>query len=379
MKYIDEVEIISKKVILRCDYNVPINDGVIDDDSRIVKSLTTINYLLDKNCSLIIMSHLGKVKSEEDKKKNSLKLVSERLSELLHMDVKFIEEPVGMEVLKACKDLHNGEIILLNNTRYCDIPDKLESSNDEGLSEYWSKLGDIFVLDAFGSMHRNHASVSGISRFLPTYYGLLVKEEMLGLNPVVNNVSTPFGVFMGGAKIDDKLGYIKYLLPKCNYLMIGGGIANSFLSAAGYNVGDSLKTDDPEILNELKQLLNDYKDKIVLPIDFVFDGNAIMDLGPKSIAKYLKLFSICKTIFMNGSCGKFEDERFKDGTVSLIEGFKNIDAYKVAGGGDTLNAINSNNLVTAFNFLSTGGGASLEYVSKGTLESLEFIDKNSKF
>lgn len=378
MKYIDEVGIENKKVLIRCDYNVPIKDGVIDDDSRIVKSLKTLNYLLEKNCSLVIMSHLGKVKTKEDKENNSLKVVAEKLSELLKKEVKFLEEPVGMEVLNTCKNMKSGDIVLLNNTRYCDVPEKLESSNDEGLSEYWSKLGEVFVLDAFGSMHRNHASVSGISRFLPTYYGLLVKEEMQGLNLVVNNVSTPFGVFMGGAKIDDKLGYIKYLLPKCDYLLIGGGIANSFLVAAGYNVGDSLKTDDPAILEELKQLLNDYKDKIIMPIDFVFDGTAIMDLGKKSIDKYLKILSICKTIFMNGSCGKFEDERFKEGTVSLISGLKNIDAYKVAGGGDTLNAINSNGLTECFNFLSTGGGASLEYVSQGTLESLEFIDKNSQ-
>lgn len=374
MTYIDEIDLSNKKVVIRCDYNVPIKDGKVEDDSRIVKSLNTLKFLLEKNCSLVIMSHLGKIKSEEDKSKNTLAPVAEILSQKLNREVKFLANPVGMEVLKTCKDLQNGEVVLLENTRYCDIPEKLESSNDEGLSEYWSKLGDIFVVDAFGSMHRAHSSVAGISKYLPTYYGFLIKEEIEGLKPVVENPIKPFGVFMGGAKIDDKLGYIKYLLPKCDYLMVGGGIANSFLHAAGYNVGESLKTDDPEIINELKQLMETYKDKLILPVDFEFSGKAIYDLGAKSIEKYNKYFNKCKTIFMNGSCGKFEEKEFAKGTIDLISNFRNIDAYKVAGGGDTLNVVNEYSLNDAFNFLSTGGGASLEYVSEGHHAAIDYIE-----
>lgn len=229
IKYIDSYDISDKKIVLRCDFNVPIEDGVITDNSRIEKALKTINYLLEKNNSLIILSHLGRVKSKEDKINNTLKPVAYELSKLLKRKVTFLSEPVGTNVITTCKNMKMGDVILLENTRYCDYPEKLESTNDENLAKYWASLGDVFVLDAFGSMHRNHASVSGISKYIPTYFGLLVKEELTNLEKVTFNQEKPFGVLMGGAKVDDKIQYIKDILPKCDYLLLGGGIANSFL------------------------------------------------------------------------------------------------------------------------------------------------------
>lgn len=377
MRYIDEVNIENKKVILRCDFNVPMENGKILDDTRLIKSLKTINYLLDKNCSLILLSHLGRVKTPEDKINNSLSPVAVRLGQLLNKNITFISNPVGMDVLNKCKMLRNGEIILLENTRYCDYPEKLESGNDENLAKYWSVLGDVFVVDAFASLHRLHTSVSGISRFLPTYYGLLVKEEINGLKPVIDNIERPFTVFMGGAKVDDKLGYIKNLLKKCDYLLVGGGIANSFLYACGFNIMDSLCTSDEITLAEIKGLLNEYKGKIILPIDFVIDDNKILDLSIKSVNKYTDYFKKSKTIFINGTCGKFEEKAYAKGTYLLFSSLKEIDAYKVAGGGDTLNAINSFNLNDNFSFLSSGGGASLEYISSGKLKAIDYIEDKS--
>lgn len=375
MKYIDEVQLTGKKVLLRCDFNVPIENNVISDNSRIIKSLKTINYLLSQNCSLVLISHLGRIKTREDKAKNSLKIVANELSKLLNKEVKFVNNPVGMDALLACKNLNPGEIVLLENTRYCDYPEKLESKNDANLAKYWASFGDVFVVDAFGSLHRAHASVAGISKWLPTYYGLLVKEEIEGLNPVINNIMHPFGVFMGGAKVDDKLKYIKDILPKCDYLLIGGGIANSFLYACGYDVQDSLCTTDEITLEELRTLVKSYKGKIIMPVDFTIEENKILDLGVKSIDKYTKYLETCNTIFINGTCGKFEEKRFAKGTVSLFSNLKNINAYKVAGGGDTLNVINEYKLNDVFSFLSSGGGASLEYISSGHLEAVDFINK----
>lgn len=377
MRYIDEVNIKNKRVILRCDFNVPISDGKIIDNSRIIRSLKTINLLLKNNNSLILMSHLGRVKTSEDKPKNSLRVVAKELSRLLNREVKFLPEPVGMETLKVCKSLRNEAVVLIENTRYCDFPERLESNNDLNLAKYWSTLADVFVVDAFGSLHRNHASVSGISNYLPTYIGLLVKEEINNLKPVVFNVKRPFMVFMGGGKVDDKLKYIKSLLKKCDKLLVGGGIANAFLYACGYDIGESLCTSDEMTLEEIRDLIKEYKDKIIMPIDFVIEDNKILDLGERTIAKYTKYLEESKTIFINGTCGKFEEPGYAVGTKALFANLKNIDAIKIAGGGDTLNAINEFGLSENFTFLSSGGGASLEYISYNNLAALDYINKKS--
>lgn len=376
VRYIDEENIKNKKVLLRCDFNVPIQNGIIKDETRIIKALKTIEYLLENNCAVILMSHFGRVKSREDKINNSLKLVAEKVGNLLGKDVKFMPEPVGMDVLSAACKLNYGELMMLENTRFCDYPENLESGNDLNLAKYWASLADIFVVDAFATLHRCHASVAGISKFIPTYYGFLVKEEMVNLAPTIDNIERPFGVFMGGAKVDDKLKYIKNVLKKCDYLFLGGGIANSFLYACGYDVLDSLYTKDEKILKEIKVLYDENKDKIIMPVDFVIEENKILDLNTKSIEKYLSYLKNCKTIFINGTCGKFEDRRYANGTISLFKGLKDIDAIKIAGGGDTLNAINSFDLEESFTFLSSGGGASLEYISSSALKAIDFAKNN---
>ena len=378
MKYIDEANIDHKKVLIRCDLNVPIEDGVITDDSRIKKSIKTIEYLLARHCSVIIMSHLGRIKVSEDKEKNTLKDVAPILEKYLGRNVTFVSSPVGKDALLTCKNMKEEDVILLENTRFCDFPEKLESSNDLELAKYWASFADVFVCDAFGSLHRAHASVAGIANYLPTYFGFLVKDEMESLKPVVKDIAHPFGVFMGGAKVDDKLKYIKDILPRCDYLLLGGGIANSFLYALDYDIGDSLCTSDEITLGELRKLYEENKGKIILPVDFVFEDSKIMDLGEKSIARYTKCLSLCKTIFVNGTCGKFEDKKYALGTYNLFNNLKNVDAYKVAGGGDTLNFINSYHVINSFDYLSSGGGASLEYVSSSFLEAVKYIESVNK-
>ena len=375
MNYIDSVDITNKKVILRCDLNVPIKDGKVLDDTKIKKSIKTISYLLNNNCSVIILSHLGRIKTSVDKLENSLKPCQKILEDNLNQEVIFLDNPVGMNVITTCKNLKPKQVVLLENTRFCDFPEKLESRNDLGLAKYWSVLGDVFVIDAFASLHRLHASVAGIANYLPTYFGFLVKDEIEGLNPVIKDIKKPFTVFMGGAKVDDKLEYIKGLLTKCDYLLVGGGIANSFLYACGFDVMDSLCTSDEITISEIKALMKEYKDKIVLPIDFVIDEDKILDLNTKSINKYCSYLEKSKTIFINGTVGAFENKKYAIGTYKLFDYLKNVDAVKIAGGGDTVNAINLFKLKDNFTFLSSGGGASLEYISSNHLRAIDYISK----
>lgn len=375
MNYIDSVDITNKKVILRCDLNVPIKDGKVLDDTKIKKSIKTIRYLLNNNCSVIILSHLGRIKTSVDKLENSLKPCKKILEDNLNQEVIFLDNPVGMNVITTCKNLKCKQVVLLENTRFCDFPEKLESRNDLGLAKYWSVLADVFVIDAFASLHRLHASVAGIANYLPTYFGFLVKDEIEGLNPVIKDIKRPFTVFMGGAKVDDKLEYIKGLLTKCDYLLVGGGIANSFLYACGFDVMDSLCTSDEITISEIKALMKEYKDKIVLPIDFVIDEDKILDLNTKSINKYCSYLEKSKTIFINGTVGAFENKKYAIGTYKLFDYLKNVDAIKIAGGGDTVNAINLFKLKHNFTFLSSGGGASLEYISSNHLKAIDYITK----
>ena len=375
MNFIDSVDITNKKVILRCDLNVPIKDGKVLDDTKIKKSIKTISYLLNNNCSVIILSHLGRIKTSVDKLENSLKPCKKILEDNLNQEVIFLDNPVGMNVITTCKNLKCKQVVLLENTRFCDFPEKLESRNDLGLAKYWSVLADVFVIDAFASLHRLHASVAGITNYLPTYFGFLVKNEIEGLNPVIKDIKRPFTVFMGGAKVDDKLEYIKGLLTKCDYLLVGGGIANSFLYACGFDVMDSLCTSDEITISEIKALMKEYKDKIVLPIDFVIDEDKILDLNTKSINKYCSYLEKSKTIFINGTVGAFENKKYAIGTYKLFDYLKNVDAIKIAGGGDTVNAINLFKLKHNFTFLSSGGGASLEYISSNHLRAIDYITK----
>lgn len=374
MKTIKDIDLKNKKVVIRVDYNVPIENGVIKDSSKIKKSLRSINYLLENNCRVVILSHFGRIKSEEDKAKNSLKVVAKELANLLGKNVKFLDNCFGDKVKSIVDNCGLGEVILLENTRFMDIYEKKESGNDLALAEYWASLGEVYINDAFGSMHRAHASTAGIAKFLPHAIGFLVMDELEHLNILIHNTPHPFTVFMGGAKVDDKLPIIKSLIERCDYLLVGGGIANSFLKAKGADIGNSIATSDEGILNELKKLMDEYKGKIVLPVDFTIDDGIIYDVGNKSIEVYKKYIDKSEIIFVNGTCGKFEDERFMEGTSNLFKILNDSGKKVIVGGGDTASACNKFGFKDSFDFISSGGGATLEYIADGTLKALEWME-----
>ena len=374
MKTIKDIDLKNKKVVIRVDYNVPMENGIIKDSSKIKKSLRSINYLLENNCRVVILSHFGRIKSEEDKDKNSLKIVAKELANLLGKNVKFLDSCYGDKVKSIVDNCGLGEVILLENTRFMDIYEKKESGNDLALAEYWASLGEVYINDAFGSMHRAHASTAGIAKFLPHAIGFLVMDELEHLNILIHNTPHPFTVFMGGAKVDDKLPIIKSLIERCDYLLVGGGIANSFLKAKGADIGNSIATSDEGILNELKKLMDEYKGKIVLPVDFTIDDGIIYDVGNKSIEVYKKYIDKSEIIFVNGTCGKFEDERFMEGTSNLFKILKDSGKKVIVGGGDTASACIKFGFKDSFDFISSGGGATLEYIADGTLKALEWME-----
>lgn len=374
MKTIKDIDLKNKKVVIRVDYNVPMENGIIKDSSKIKKSLRSINYLLENNCRVVILSHFGRIKSEEDKAKNSLKIVAKELANLLGKNVKFLDNCFGDKVKSIVDNCGLGEVILLENTRFMDIYEKKESGNDLALAEYWASLGEVYINDAFGSMHRAHASTAGIAKFLPHAIGFLVMDELEHLNILIHNTPHPFTVFMGGAKVDDKLPIIKSLIERCDYLLVGGGIANSFLKAKGADIGNSIATSDEGIINELKKLMGEYKGKIVLPVDFTIDDGIIYDVGNKSIEVYKKYIDKSEIVFVNGTCGKFEDERFMEGTSNLFKILKDSGKKVIVGGGDTASACIKFGFKDSFDFISSGGGATLEYIADGTLKALEWME-----
>ncbi|MBQ3020716.1 MAG: phosphoglycerate kinase [Bacilli bacterium] len=384
MEYIENIEIKNKRVILRCDLNVTIKNNNIIDDTKIIKSVKTINYLLDKNNSIIIMSHLGKVKSEEDKTKHTLYPVYLRFKELINANIYFSKNTKGDELENIVNNLKPREILIMENTRHEDYPEKLESTSNDELSKYWASLGEFYINDAFGSSHRKHASTYGIKKYIPSAYGFLINEEVTKLNELINNPEKPFTVIMGGAKVEDKLKLIKEMLKNCDKLIVGGGIANTFLYAMGYNVGTSLVS--LENIEEIKELIINYKDKIVVPIDSFVENNGekfyrknnaienndiIYDIGEESIIKYKEIIESSKTIFINGTVGLYEDDRFKNGTKKIFEILENSNTKVFVGGGDAVSATNKLGFEKSFYFKSTGGGATLEFIIDKTLKALE--------
>ena len=381
MNNIEQMNLDNKKVILRLDLNVTIKDGVIVDDTKIKKSIPTIKYIYNKGANILMMSHLGKIKSEEDKIKNSLRIVCDRLQELLGMEVNFIPE-TRTDDLKT--SIESNRLTLMENTRYEDLPNKLESKCDEELSKYWASLGEVFINDAFGTSHRQHASNFGISKYLPSGYGFLINEELTGLAPIINNVEKPFVVIMGGAKVDDKIRLIESMLEECDYLLVGGGIANTFLKANGFNIGMSLHSQD--YVTEVKAIIDKYKDKIWMPVDVVAkDGyenkivniedvktdSVIYDIGSKTIEIYSGILKQAKTVFVNGTMGLYEEEPYRAGTENLYKVLDQYDSINIAGGGDAVASVKKLGYEKAFDFLSTGGGASLEYIADKSLKCFE--------
>lgn len=385
-----KMNINNKRVLLRCDLNVPIENGNVLDETKIIKSLETINYLLKENCKIIILSHLGRVKSEEDKAKNTLEPVRISLAKLLNKEIKFATDILGPSTKEIAQALLPGEILLLENTRFLDIPNKLESTLNEETAKKLSELGEVFVLDAFASSHRAHTSVVGISKYLPSCLGFLAEAEINMLNKYLINPKNPFTVIMGGAKVDDKLSIIKSLLPKCDHLLLSGGIANSFLYALGLNMGESLKNDNPEIVGELQSLMFTYKEKFAFPLDAIVsstynntttiksinkidDNDIIKDIGAKTITKYQTILDTSETIFINGTMGVYEEKEFKNGTTEIFNILSKYPEKVVIGGGDTISALNNLGFRGKFENISSGGGATLEFIANGTLPGIEAI------
>lgn len=391
MRSITDMDLSSKKVILRCDYNVPMKEGIIEDDTRIKESLETINYLLKNNCKIIILSHLGKIKEKSDKEKNSLYLVSVRLGELLHRNVLFSRDTRGTELTKMASNLKEGEILLVENTRYEDLDGNKESSCDMELASYWASLGEIFVNDAYGTLHRKHASNVGIAKLLPSCIGFLVQKEINKIDSLLDEDTHPFVVIMGGAKVSDKIKVIDNLLDKCDKLLIGGGMAYTFLKALDYNVGSSLV--DIDSLDYAKGILKNYKNKIVLPVDAVvckeisedarcinknidciLDDEMGLDIGEETIKLFEYQLCNAKRVIMNGPMGVFEIEKFSYGTESIYDYLYKNNIKTLIGGGDSVASVNKLGYANKFYHVSTGGGATLEYLEGKVLPGLSVIE-----
>lgn len=387
-----------KKVLVRVDFNVPIKNGVISDDNRIVAALPTIKYIIEHGGKAILLSHLGRVKSDADKKELTLKPVAERLSELLEKPATFVPENEGKEVEDAVAAMKNGEVIVLENTRFQDIDNdfgKRESKNDPTLGEYWASLGDVYVNDAFGTAHRSHASNTGIATAMKAAgklaaAGYLMEKEIKFLGNAVSNPVHPFVTILGGAKVSDKIGVITNLIPKSDHILIGGGMAYTFLAAQGHKIGKSLFEEDKVEL--AKELLAKAGDKIVLPVDHVaateFSNDAThevvdidipdnemgLDIGPKTVEKFKEILKDAKTVVWNGPMGCFEMPNYAEGTLEVGRALANLtDAITIIGGGDSTAAAKQLGIAPKITHISTGGGASLNYLEGKELPGIACI------
>lgn len=390
-KIVTDLQVEGKKVLVRVDFNVPLKDGVITDDNRIVQALPTIKYLIDHNAKVILFSHLGKVKSEEDKAKLSLRPVAERLSELLEKPVTFVPETRGEKLEAAINALKEGDVLLFENTRFEDLDGKKESKNDPELGKYWASLGDLFVNDAFGTAHRAHASNVGIASQLESAAGFLMEKEIKFIGGAVDNPERPFVAILGGAKVSDKIGVINSLLDKADKVLIGGGMAYTFFKAMGREVGLSLlELDRVELA---KEIMDKAGDKLVLPIDNVvakeFSNDAVativasdaipadqegLDIGPKTVELFASYLKDAKTVVWNGPMGVFELPNFAKGTIGVCEAIANLEgATTIIGGGDSAAAAISLGYADKFTHISTGGGASLEYLEGKELPGVAAI------
>ena len=389
-KSVKDLALNNKKVLVRADFNVPMENGEITNDNRIQAALPTLEYIIEQGGKLIIFSHLGRIKTEEDKKKNSLEPVAKRLGELLEKDVIFIPETRGEKLEKAIDDLANGEVLMVENTRFEDLDGKKESGNDEELGKYWASLGDVFVNDAFGTAHRSHASNVGIASNLESAAGFLVQKEIDFIGGAVDNPERPFVAILGGAKVSDKIGVIENLLEVADKVLIGGGMAYTFFKAQGREVGKSLLEEDK--IDLAKSILKKAGDKIILPIDTVaaaeFDNDAEteiiegdfpedlegLDIGPKTIELFAKELEGAKTVVWNGPMGVFEMPSFAVGTEELSKILAKLEgATTIVGGGDSATAVQKLGYEDDFSHISTGGGASLEYLEGKELPGIASI------
>ncbi len=381
-KTIRDVDVKGKRVLMRVDFNVPIKTK-ITDDTRIRAALPTIQYVLGQGASLVLMSHLGRPAGTGFEEAFSLKPVAVRLGELLGQQVKMAPDCIGPEVEAMAQALKPGEVLLLENTRFY----KGESKNDPQISEQLARLGDIYVNDAFGTAHRAHSSTEGVARHLPAVAGFLMEKEIEFLSKAIENPERPYVAIIGGAKISDKIGVIRNLLTKVDWLLIGGGMANTFLAAQGYELGDSLV--EPDSIEVAKELMILGGDKLVLPVDGVMadafaaearvkvaavtaiePGWRMLDIGPKSVEVFKSKITGAKTVVWNGPMGVFELAPFAQATIAIAETLAGSGAVTIVGGGDSIAALQQADLADKMSHISTGGGASLEMLEGKILPGL---------
>ncbi|HDH6539953.1 TPA: phosphoglycerate kinase [Staphylococcus aureus] len=391
-KIVSDLDLKGKTVLIRADFNVPLKDGEITNDNRIVQALPTIQYIIEQGGKIVLFSHLGKVKEESDKAKLTLRQVAEDLSKKLDKEVVFVPETRGEKLEAAIKDLKEGDVLLVENTRYEDLDGKKESKNDPELGKYWASLGDVFVNDAFGTAHREHASNVGISTHLETAAGFLMDKEIKFIGGVVNDPHKPVVAILGGAKVSDKINVIKNLVNIADKIIIGGGMAYTFLKAQGKEIGISLLEEDK--IDFAKDLLEKHGDKIVLPVDTkvakefsndakitVVPSDSIpadqegMDIGPNTVKLFADELEGAHTVVWNGPMGVFEFSNFAQGTIGVCKAIANLkDAITIIGGGDSAAAAISLGFENDFTHISTGGGASLEYLEGKELPGIKAIN-----
>ncbi|GAB4470918.1 MAG: hypothetical protein Kow0088_04240 [Anaerolineales bacterium] len=371
-KTVRDMDFKGKKVLVRVDFNVPIKDGVVSDDTRIRAALPTIQYLLEQGAAVILCSHLGRPKEGPDPQ-FSMKPTAEHLAKLLGKPVAFAEDCIGPVAEKAANQLKAGEVLVLENTRF----HKGETKNDPEMAKQLAALADVYVNDAFGSAHRAHASTEGVARLLPAVAGFLMEKEIQYLGQAIANPQKPFVAILGGAKISDKIGVIRNLLEKADQVLIGGGMANTFFKAQGYPVGESLVED--EALDVAKELLAVGSTKLRLPVDVVIadkfedgaqkktvsmgpipDGWRIMDIGPETVASFRKVILPAGTVVWNGPMGVFEFPNFAQGTFEIAKAVAECKGTTIVGGGDSVSAVKKSGVADQITHISTGGGASLE-------------------
>lgn len=390
-KTIKDYDLHGKRVIIRCDFNVPMKDGKITDDTRIQAALPTIEYAINESAKVILMSHLGRVKEEKDLVKNDLFPVAQRLSNLLNQKVLFCKATSGSELKDAVDGLKDGEVLLMQNTRYEDLNGKKESSNDSELGAFWASLGDIYINDAFGTAHRAHASNVGIASHLPNGIGFLIEKELNHLDSL-KNPERPYVIIMGGAKVSDKIKVIENLAPIADKIMIGGGMAFTFLKAKGIDIGKSLLEEDS--LEFCQKMIATYGDKLVLPVDVnvttefseetphhickvseIGADEMAMDIGPETIAMMKEVLANAKTVFWNGPLGVYEMKEYQKGTNELLKTIANSSIHSVLGGGDIVAAASELGFKDKVSHASTGGGATLEFLEGKELPGIAIIQE----
>ena len=390
-KTIKDYDLHGKRVIIRCDFNVPMKDGKITDDTRIQAALPTIEYAINESAKVILMSHLGRVKEEKDLVKNDLFPVAQRLSNLLNQKVLFCKATSGSELKDAVDGLKDGEVLFMQNTRYEDLNGKKESSNDPELGAFWASLGDIYINDAFGTAHRAHASNVGIASHLPNGIGFLIEKELNHLDSL-KNPERPYVIIMGGAKVSDKIKVIENLAPIADKIMIGGGMAFTFLKAKGIDIGKSLLEEDS--LEFCQKMIATYGDKLVLPVDVnvttefseetphhickvseIGANEMAMDIGPETIAMMKEVLANAKTVFWNGPLGVYEMKEYQKGTNELLNAVANSSIHSVLGGGDIVAAASELGFKDKVSHASTGGGATLEFLEGKELPGIAIIQE----